>query len=270
MESMLAAYGSGAARLSSDEGSRILNIDIGGGTAKLAVVEDGQVLATAPGTSAAASVGRPSRSDRSSRCRPASITPTRAGFDWTSAVASTALSCDRRRATRWPTRSSRRSRQAGAATTCAHLYLTRPTRPISAPSTASMFSGGVGRICLWRETRDFGDMGQPARRAIRARSTPAPCRWPLLPADRMHPRDRARRLRVSACSCAATPATISTPGVLLPRRNLPVLQPPFDFSGDIDPDGARRRRSAPIVEAFDVEDEREIALRFPLAGRARL
>src|SRR5262249_62238537 len=30
MESLLAAYGSGAARVSSDEGKRILNIDIGG------------------------------------------------------------------------------------------------------------------------------------------------------------------------------------------------------------------------------------------------
>ena len=35
MESMLAAYGSGAARVSYDEGKRILNIDIGGGTTKL-------------------------------------------------------------------------------------------------------------------------------------------------------------------------------------------------------------------------------------------
>jgi ethanolamine utilization protein EutA len=47
MESMLAAYGSGAARVSSDEGKRILNIDIGGGTTKLAVVENGKVVATA-------------------------------------------------------------------------------------------------------------------------------------------------------------------------------------------------------------------------------
>jgi len=36
MESMLAVYGSGAARRSFDEGKRILNIDIGGGTTKLA------------------------------------------------------------------------------------------------------------------------------------------------------------------------------------------------------------------------------------------
>src|ERR1700731_2111108 len=47
MESMLAAYGSGAARVSSDTHQRILNIDIGGGTTKLAVVENGKVVATA-------------------------------------------------------------------------------------------------------------------------------------------------------------------------------------------------------------------------------
>jgi len=38
---MLAAYGSGAARVSSDESKRILNVDIGGGTTKLGLVENG-------------------------------------------------------------------------------------------------------------------------------------------------------------------------------------------------------------------------------------
>src|SRR6267142_1490888 len=47
MESMLAAYGSGAAGVSSGEGKRILNIDIGGGTTKLGLVENGKVTATA-------------------------------------------------------------------------------------------------------------------------------------------------------------------------------------------------------------------------------
>jgi ethanolamine utilization protein EutA len=47
MEAMLAAYGSGAARVSSDENKRILNIDIGGGTTKLGLVENGKVIATA-------------------------------------------------------------------------------------------------------------------------------------------------------------------------------------------------------------------------------
>src|SRR5436853_698452 len=47
MESMLAAYGSGASKVSHDEGKRILNIDIGGGTTKLGIVDSGDVIATA-------------------------------------------------------------------------------------------------------------------------------------------------------------------------------------------------------------------------------
>src|SRR5262249_48627732 len=47
MESMLAAYGSGASKLSYEEGKRILNVDIGGGTTKLGIVENGDVTATA-------------------------------------------------------------------------------------------------------------------------------------------------------------------------------------------------------------------------------
>src|SRR5215216_1690073 len=39
MEAMLAAYGSGAARVSNDEGKRILYIDIGRGNIKLAIVD---------------------------------------------------------------------------------------------------------------------------------------------------------------------------------------------------------------------------------------
>src|SRR2546430_11886266 len=47
MEAMLAAYGSGAAKRSHDEDSHILNIDVGGGTTKLALVAHGEVEATA-------------------------------------------------------------------------------------------------------------------------------------------------------------------------------------------------------------------------------
>src|SRR6184192_987595 len=47
MESMLAAYGSGASKLSFVQDKRILNVDIGGGTTKLGIVEQGTVIATA-------------------------------------------------------------------------------------------------------------------------------------------------------------------------------------------------------------------------------
>src|SRR5258707_1385948 len=47
MEATLAAFGSGAARVSHDSGKRILNVDIGGGTTKLPLVDPGPALATA-------------------------------------------------------------------------------------------------------------------------------------------------------------------------------------------------------------------------------
>src|SRR5919109_1551420 len=47
MESMLAAYGSGASKLSYEEDKRVLNIDIGGGTTKLGIVDKGDLVATA-------------------------------------------------------------------------------------------------------------------------------------------------------------------------------------------------------------------------------
>src|SRR5688572_29433692 len=47
MESMLAAYGSGAAKVSHDSAIPLINIDIGGGTTKLARVQGGTVVRTA-------------------------------------------------------------------------------------------------------------------------------------------------------------------------------------------------------------------------------
>ena len=48
LEAKMAAYGSGAvARSAQDHGITVLNLDVGGGTAKLAVLRDGEVLETA-------------------------------------------------------------------------------------------------------------------------------------------------------------------------------------------------------------------------------
>ena len=47
MEAMLAAHGSGAAQASYERGERLLNIDVGGGTTKLSVIDKGKVISTA-------------------------------------------------------------------------------------------------------------------------------------------------------------------------------------------------------------------------------
>src|SRR5262249_8950684 len=88
--------------------------------------------------------------------------------------------------------------------------------------------------------------------------------WPFLPA---HECIRATALGASEYSVQLSGNTsyISAPGVLLPRRNLQVLQPPWVCTETIDPDAVAQAIRGHIV-AFDVEDEREIALAFRWQG----
>ena len=256
MESMLAAYGSGAATVSSAQGKRILNIDIGGGTTKLAVVEGGKVTATA----AVHIGGRLQVVDaegRIMRLDPAGkFHARRAGFAWERGGTAAASALD--------------AVAEGMADTLvaalherpmphdvAHLYLTDPILDFGTID-GMMFSGGVGEYVYGREDRDFGDMGRRLGRAIRRRIDAGALPWPLLPAGECI---RATALGASEYSVQLSGNTsyISTPGVLLPRRNLQVLQPDYLPTEVIDPDAvaAAIRRH---IAAFDVDDDREVAL----------
>ena len=118
-----------------------------------------------------------------------------------------------------------------------------------------MFSGGVGEYVYGREERDFGDMGRRLGHAIRARIDARRAALAAAAGRRMHPRDRARRIGIFRAAFRAIPATSRTPGALLPRRNLQVLQPPFDCrpkrstptrgQGDPPPHRGLRRRRRP-------------------------
>ncbi len=134
MEAMLAAYGSGAARVSSDETKRILNIDIGGGTTKLGLVENGKVIATAAvhigGRLQVVEDGKIVRLDPAGKHH-----AKRAGFSWNrgDAVEADELAAGRRRA--WPMRWSPPSRR-GRCRTTSRISISPIRSPISAASTA--------------------------------------------------------------------------------------------------------------------------------------
>jgi ethanolamine utilization protein EutA len=139
----------------------------------------------------------------------------------------------------------------------AHLYLTDPIADFGSLDGV-MFSGGVGEYVYGREQRDFGDMGRRLGDAIRRRLDAGALPWPLLPAGECI---RATALGASEYSVQLSGNTsyISAPGALLPRRNLQVLQPDYLPTEAIDPEAvaaAIRRHLA----AFDVEDDREVAL----------
>jgi len=257
MESMLAAFGSGAARVSHDSGKRILNVDIGGGTTKLAVVERGKVLATA-----ALHVGGRlqvvDENRRIVRLDPAGEhLASKAGFRWSRGDVAGAAAMER--IAEWMA-------DAIIAALCARplpsdvqdLFLTEPL-PDLGRIDGVMFSGGVAEYIYQRETRDFGDMGRLLGFALRKKADAGALPWPLLPPGECI---RATALGASEYSVQLSGNTIyiSNPGALLPRRNLQVLQPSYSCKGPVDSD----RLAHAIREhfkAFDlVEGESEAAL----------
>jgi len=257
MESMLAAYGSGAARVSYDTGKRILNIDIGGGTTKLAVVDCGKVT----GTAALHVGGRLAVFDdarRLVRLDPAGKhLAALAALRWSRGDLVDAGSIEKVA-----------ERMAGAILASVterpmpedvrRLFLTEPL-PDMHDVDGVMFSGGVAEYVYQREARDFGDLGRHLGLALRGKLDAGALPWPLLPPGECI---RATALGASEYSVQLSGNTVyvSDPGALLPRRNLQVLQPACGCGERIDPDAVARAIREHFT-AFDlVEGEREAAL----------
>jgi ethanolamine utilization protein EutA len=232
MEAMLAAFGSGAARVSNEQNQRILNIDIGGGTTKLALVEAGRVLATA----AVHIGGRLQVVDQEGcivRLDPAGRAHAKlAGFDWELGDVVDDAALDK-------VADAMANALISALVSCpmpaevARLYLTDVLGDMAGIGGV-MASGGVAEYIYGREARDFGDMGRRLGRAIRKRFDAGALPWPLLPAGECI---RATALGASEYSVQLSGNTsyISNPAALLPRRNLQVLQPCFDCGDVIEP-----------------------------------
>jgi ethanolamine utilization protein EutA len=263
MESMLAAFGSGAAKASQDGEKRILNVDIGGGTAKLAILEEGQVKVTA----AVHVGGRLQVVDENGaivRLDPAGRThAARAGFHW--AVGDTVTSEELDKVA------------DGMAATLIDALVVRPIPPdienfyLTDPIVdwgridGVMFSGGVAEYVYGREERDFADMGLRLGHAIARRLEAGALPWDVLPAGECI---RATALGASEYSVQLSGNTcfISDQGALLPRRNLQVIQPPYDCPEEIVPEELARAVKA-HRRAFEVDnDDREIALSFHWKG----
>ena len=266
MESMLAAYGSGAARVSHDDDKRILNIDIGGGTTKLGVVEKGNVVATAAvhiggRLQVVDEIGRIVRLDPAGKFH-----AREAGFYWARGDVLSPAQLDKvaeHMADLLIAALTQRPMPHGVA----RLFLTDPIADFGRIDGV-MFSGGVGEYVYGRETRDFGDMGRRLGQAIRRRIDVGALPWPLLPAGECI---RATALGASEYSVqlSGNTSTITKPGELLPRRNLQVLQPSYACDEVIDPKKLGDAIRAHFT-AFDLVEEKARWRCAALAGRAVL
>jgi ethanolamine utilization protein EutA len=263
MEAMLAAYGSGAARVSADTGKRILNIDIGGGTTKLAIVAAGRVVATA-----AFHVGGRLQvvgtDHRITRLDPAGQhLAALAGLSWTLGAVIDPATLDVLAESMADAVLSAVSEPNPPAAIRA-LYLTDMLADVGAIDGV-MFSGGVAEYIYDRETRDFGDLGRLLGNALRRKVEAGRLPWPLLPARECI---RATAIGASEYSVQLTGNTlyISSHTALLPRRNLQVIKPPCELGATIDSDRVARAIRAHLA-LFDLADgEREFALALQWRG----
>lgn len=163
LETVMAAHGSGAVLKSRAEGLTLLNIDVGGGTTKVSVIEGGRVRVTAAINIGARLVahdeaGRVTRLEKGGRCFLGDL-----GQDLTLGEK-----------LREDLRVRLASRMAhvlfdtvsGGKPPWDDLYVTAPLSVL--PSLDGiLFSGGVSEYIYGREERSFGDLGPHLGREIR-------------------------------------------------------------------------------------------------------
>lgn len=263
LETRLAAFGSGAVARSIRDGRRVMNIDIGGGTCKIAVCEAGEVQAlTAIDLGARVlafdAQGRITRIEEAARllAREADLplvmgeVPDPAGLErLVTGMASHLFAA-----------------MQGGEPEALGVQLLR-LEPLAAgrrPDAIS-FSGGVAEYIYGRETRDHGDLGPRLAQAVRQRIE----RWGSV----IEPAEQGIRATVVGASQYTVQVSGSTifvePASVLPLRNLPVLTPALPLQEEelVAEDIAVAVREA--TRLFDaLADDQPVALHYRWEGSA--
>jgi ethanolamine utilization protein EutA len=229
MEAMLAAYGSGAVRASHRDHTRLLNVDIGGGTTKLTLIDDGRITATAAfhvggRLIAAGEDGTVVRLEPGGAYHAAAAgVPVRLG-EPAGPEALAAVADQMAEQLIFAVRGDPAADQT--------LWLTGPL-PALGDLDGVIFSGGVAEYVYGTETREFGDLGPYLGTALagagKARQLPGP----------VHEADARIRATVLGASeytvqLSGITSYLGAPERTLPRRNLPVAQPQYKLPDVVD------------------------------------
>jgi ethanolamine utilization protein EutA len=252
LETIMAAHGSGAVARSRRDRATIMNIDIGGGTSKIAICTDGKVIAQTALDVGARLISFDA-SGRIDRVEAAASRDFKVGG---------ALDCARAEA--FANHLAERLDQAirsCAARICGADDLV--VGGFSGRIDAVTVSGGVAEYFYAREKSAYGDLGMMLAAAIRKRLEA----W----GPRIELPDQGIRATVIGASQYTTQVSGSTiyvsPLSILPLRNVPVIAPGFEFE-TIDP----KEVSADIqktLQLFDLADiDAPVALFVPWRGPA--
>ncbi|HEY7322739.1 MAG TPA: ethanolamine ammonia-lyase reactivating factor EutA [Candidatus Binatia bacterium] len=261
-EALLAAHGSGAVALSAERQCRVLNIDIGGGTTKLAVAEKGKVLGTAAFHIGGRLLALDGAGSISVLEPGGELLARQVGFHWQVGDRVTAAQLEAL-VDHMAHTVLTLAQEENPAPEIERLWL---TPALGGPKSydAVIFSGGVGEYVYGKETLSFGDLGAPLGKALQNLIRQGALPWPLVPARECI---RATVMGAAQHTVQVSGNTIyrSSEG-LLPRKNLQVLRPPVDLDDTIDP-STMARAIASHFRVFDLkEEEAEVALVFRWGG----
>jgi ethanolamine utilization protein EutA len=239
LETIMAAHGSGAVARSRRDRVTIMNIDIGGGTSKIAICADGKVIAHTA-VDVGARLISTDASGRIERVEAAARGDFKIGdvLDCARASAFANLMADR---------------------------LMQALRGFSLPIDAVTVSGGVAEYFYGREKSSFGDLGLLLAAAIRERLES----W----GPRIESPDQGIRATVIGASQYTTQVSGSTiyvsPLSILPLRNIPVIAPAFDFDREvIDPNEVCAAIRAALLRYDLAEGHVPVAIFTPWRGPA--
>lgn len=219
LETTLAAMGSGAAARSIREGARVMNIDIGGGTSKIAVCEHGTVVAQTA-LDVGARIVVLDRDGRVQRFEPAGARLA-AEVGLALEVGAVADPAGLQRLVARMAAHLLAAARGGAMPAETAALLRLDSLPAAAPPDVVTFSGGVAEYIYGREARRHGDLGAALAQAVLARVR----RW--------GPRIEAPEQGIRATVVGASQYTVQVSGSTifveppgtLPLRNVPVLAP---------------------------------------------
>ncbi len=265
MECQMAAHGSGAVALSRSRNARVLNVDIGGGTTKLALIENGGILATCAIAIGGRLIVEDGKDGLTRVELPASEIAATLGIGL--APGSPLSAPDRKR---MAARMARMLiglvdlRRPGDLARRLLVTEAWPAGLANSAIDAVTFSGGVAEYLYKRESRRFGDLGFELAEELRyllAHRRDLPPVW-----------DPGQGIRATVIGAAQFSVQISGNTILiadpakLPLQNLPVLACRLDLADEVAADAIAAAVRDALVRADVEEGEGPVALSFPWRG----
>jgi ethanolamine utilization protein EutA len=263
LEAVMAAFGSGAVARSIRDRGTVMNVDVGGGTAKIAVCRDGAVAAIT-----AVDVGaRLICTDEAGRITRLEEAGRRFGQDLglVLEVGGTLAADDARRLAGRMAESLFQAMQGGSPRLGATGLLRLDPLGYGGDIGAVTFSGGVAEYVYGWERASYGDLGSLLAAELRRRVIA----WekPLEPPAQGI---RATVIGASQYTMQVSGSTIFvSPLDVLPLRNVPVIAPDFAFDGDTIDAAAVASAIGKALRHLDLaEAETPVAIFVPWKGSA--